>query len=164
MFALSRTLGLSILALFTATGVALSAETMMGARQTMHALTGHWTCITHDNHHKTSREVDTYSTYGTWLRVDATYPAQNGQPAATGINFFGYDAKHHRWIVGGFDTAGGYYISYSTSPSFNGSHWSGGYPMEGGSATVMMPNNNRYTIDSSGGGAMGVSHTVCTRS
>ncbi len=162
MLTLTRALTASILALFVATGIALSAVATK-QQQTLHAFVGRWTCISHFSRHKTFKEVDTYSPYGTWLRIDATYPAQNGQPAATGVSFFGYDANHHRWIIGGFDSTGGYYITYSTSPTFNGSHWSDGYPPNGGWANVTMPSNNRYTIDT-GGGEMGVSHTVCTRS
>lgn len=161
MLKLSSIMSASLLAALAASGVALSAG-MMGPQQTLHMLVGRWTCVTVDNHHKTFREIDNDSMYGPWLRMDAMYPAQNGQPAATGMTFMSYDAKHHRWIIGGFDTSGGYFISYSTSPSFNGSHWSDGYPATGGWANVSMPGNNRYTIDT-GGSSMGTTHTVCTR-
>ncbi len=145
---------------FASAAVAYAAG--MTPQQTVRAFVGTWTCVEHDSHHKTWRETDHDTMFGSWVRMDSMYPAQNGEAAATGIGFFGYDAKHHRWVVGNFDTSGGYSINVSTSPSFNNSHWVDGYPTGGGTATVMMPNATHYTIDSSG--SKGTSHTVCTKS
>lgn len=161
MTRLLRTAGAAILASAAVMAFAYSATTMT-PQQTTHALVGRWTCVTHDSKHRTWRETDTDSMFGSWVRVDSTYPAQNGQRAGTGVGFLGYDAKHHRWIVGSFDTSGDYGISYSNSHAFNGSHWANGYPATGGSTTVMMPNAHEFTVNTTAG-SMGSSHQVCTR-
>lgn len=85
----------------------------------MQSLVGTWNCISHGSDKKTYRETDTDAMYGNWLRIDASYPAQNGQPAGTGVTFFGYDSKNKRWVVTGVGTDGSYFTASSTSPAFN---------------------------------------------
>ena len=104
--------------------------------------------------------------WGTWLKDDSTYPAQNGQAAATGIGVLGYDAKHHRWYSDGEDTNGGYGSGYSNSAAFGGSKWHDGFPNNNGSASVSV-SKNQYAIESSGPNSNGksvTSHEVCTKS
>lgn len=136
-------------------------------QQTVSSLTGTWNCVTHDSMHKTWKETDVNAMFGSWLKSDTTYPAQNGQKAATATNFFGYDAKNKRFITMGVDTGGGYGTSYSTSATFDGAHWSNGYPVRPGTSITHMSNPNEYTVDYSGPGNSGkhiTSHAVCTRS
>jgi hypothetical protein len=112
------------------------------------------------------RSSDVYSMYGPWLRMNSTDPAQNGEKAYTRTGFFGYDAAHKRWIVTSVNTRGGYGISYSTSPSFNGASWSNGYPPEKGTATTHMTSSGSYTVDYSGQDDKGhaySSHQICTK-
>lgn len=154
----------------TAAAIVVSSQTASLAaspqQTTLQALVGHWTCVTHGSDGKTWRESDTYTMWGPWLKDDSTYPAQNGQAAATGSGVLGYDAKHHRWYGDGEDTNGGYGSGYSNSANFGGSKWQAGFPNTPGTSTVSL-SKNQYVIDSTGPndkGKMVTSHQVCTRS
>jgi hypothetical protein len=147
--------------------VPISAAAAMGSSQqaTVQSFVGTWNCVTHTSENKIYRETDTDTMFGNWLRIDTDYPAQNGQPGAKGVGFFGYDAKQGRWYVASVDTMGGYSSAYSTSKSLGGSKWHDGYPNNNGSATVSM-SKNQYTVDNKGAGMHGnvvTSHEVCTR-
>jgi hypothetical protein len=153
--------GAMVVSTLTATMAAASPQ-----QTELQSLVGHWTCVTHSSDGKTYKETDENAMWGTWVKVDSTYPAQNGQPAATGIGVIGYDAKHHRWFSDGFDTNGGYGSGYSNSATLAGSKWFDGYPNNNGGATVTM-SKNQYSVDSKGAGTNGkmtTSHQVCTRS
>jgi hypothetical protein len=135
-------------------------------QQTIEHLTGKWICITHDSSKKTWRATTTDTMYGPWLRLDARYPAQNGQPAGSAIKLLGYDSAARRWIVTSVDDSGGYYVMYSTSPSFDGSKWIDGYPVDKGTASIKVTTPNEYTFDAAkpdGHGHIVRSHTVCGR-
>jgi hypothetical protein len=133
---------------------------------TVQGLVGTWNCITHTSDHKTYRGTDVDTMYGRWLKIESAYPAQNGEPAGTAQIFFGYDSKHNRWIVGGVDTGGNYFMNYSNSTNFDGSQWHDGFPNQHGSAVVSLTPYTRYTVDSKGPneqGKMVTSHEVCTK-
>lgn len=135
-------------------------------QSTIQSFVGTWSCVTHSSDNKTYRETDTDAMYGNWLRIDAAYPAQNGQPAGTGVTFFGYDSKNKRWVVTGVGTDGSYFVSTSTSPAFNGSHWSDQYPADHGTAVLHMTQATQYSMDMQNPGAKGkmmTQHAVCTR-
>jgi hypothetical protein len=157
------------IAAFLAAAVASMQTTSFAAtpQQTaLQAMVGHWTCVTHGSDGKTWHEADTYSMWGPWLKDDATYPAQNGQAAATGIGVLGYDAKHHRWYSDGEDTNGQYGSGYSNSSSLGGSKWLDGFPNNNGAGTLSL-SKNQYVYDGKGPndkGKMITSHQVCTRS
>ncbi|HEV3195930.1 MAG TPA: hypothetical protein VGZ06_07300 [Candidatus Cybelea sp.] len=108
----------------------------------MHRLTGRYECRQRDSGGQTWRLLTVNRPYGSWLRLDATYPAQNGQPA------------------------GSYYTRYSTSRDFNGSQWIDGDPADGGKAVVKVISSAEYTFDfasPTGPGKTARSHTVCTK-
>ncbi len=166
MFSLRKRISIAA----TAGAIAVSLQTVSLAaspqQTTLQALVGHWTCVSHDSDGKTWHESDTYSTWGPWLKDDSTYPAQNGQAAATGMGVIGYDAKHHRWYNDGEDTNGEYGSGYSNSAGLGGSKWHDGFPNNNGSATISL-SKNQYVVDSSGPndkGKMTTSHQVCTKS
>jgi hypothetical protein len=147
--------------------VAISAATAAASPQqaTVQSFVGTWNCVTHTSDNKTYHETDTDTMFGNWLKIDSTYPAQGGQPAATGVGFFGYDAKQGRWYVTNIDTLGNYSSNYSTSKSLGGSSWHDGYPNNGGSATVSV-SKNQYAVDGKSAGPNGktmTTHEVCTR-
>jgi hypothetical protein len=165
MFAFLRRAGVAFVA--GAASILIAVPSFAGPAQqaTVKSLTGNWTCATHTSDGKTWKESDVNTMWGPWLKVSATYPAQNGQPASTGMTFFGYDDKHSRWVVTSIDTGGGYSSSYSTSSMWGGSKWHDGYPNNGGSATVSA-SKNQFVIDGSGTSDQGkamTSHQICTR-
>ena len=170
MFAILRRAGvvfIAVAAIVSSGAPSYAASAAASAQQaTVKSLTGNWTCVTHTSDGKTWHESDANTMWGTWLKVDATYPAQNGQPAGTGMTFFGYDAKHSRWIVTSVDTGGGYSSSYSNSPAWSGSKWHDGYPNNNGSGSVTA-SANQFVIDGSGPNDQGkvvTSHEVCSKS
>jgi hypothetical protein len=133
---------------------------------TVQGLVGNWSCISHSSDNKTYRATDVDTMYGKWLKIDSTYPAQNGEPAGTEQAFFGYDSKHGRWIVTGVSTSGEYFMNYSNSTNFNGSQWYDGFPNQHGSAVVGLTPYTRYTVDSKGPNEQGktiTTHEVCTK-
>jgi hypothetical protein len=133
---------------------------------TVRSLVGTWSCITHGSDKKTYRETDTDAMFGNWLRIDSAYPAQNGQPAGTGVTFFGYDAKNKRWVVTGVGTDGSYFMASSTSPAFDGAKFSDQYPNDHGTAVLHMSSSAQYSMDTQGPGSNGkmmTQHVVCTR-
>jgi hypothetical protein len=154
-----------IIAFGISTAMALSANSLTS--QQVHSLVGTWSCVTHDSQHKTYHETDVDSMDGPWLRMLTTYPPQNGQPAATGTGFFGYDSKHGRWIVTSVDTTGEYSITVSTSHTLNGSQWTDAYPVDNATATFRTVGSTEFTVDvraPDGHGNTVTSHQVCTRS
>jgi len=160
-------LAAAVLACGAAASIALAAGgMMMTPQQTIHNLVGTWNCVTHDSMHKTWHETDVSAMYGSWLRIDATYPAQNGQHAGTGVAFFGYDSHRGRWLITSVDTLNDYSTGYSTAHAFNGALWHDAYPADGGTATTHTASANQYSVDSSGPDGHGhtvTSHQVCTR-
>jgi hypothetical protein len=133
---------------------------------TIAGFVGTWNCTTHGSDNKTYHETDADAMYGNWLRIDASYPAQNGQPASTSVTFFGYDAKHTRWIVTGVGTDGSYFTSVSMSPTFNGSKWTNQYPADHGTAVIHMTQATQYSMDTQGPspqGKMMTQHAVCVK-
>lgn len=144
-----------------------SSAGSMTPAQTMHALLGHWTCVTQDSTHHTTRETDTYQMWGAWLHDASSFPAQNGSPAGQGESFIRYDSSAGRWVITGVDTMGVYFTASSSSHTFNGSHWVDNYPADGGWANLHMTSANQVILDSSGPDGHGhtvTSHQVCTRS
>lgn len=154
---------IGIFALLTS-AAALSATSSQQA--TLRSFVGSWTCLTHSSDNMTFHESDVDTMYGNWLKVDSEYPAQNGQPAGTGVTFFGYDPKNKRWIVTGVGNEGSYFTAYSNSPNYDGAKWIDAYPNDHGTAIVHVTSNNRYTLDTTAPGAAGktmTQHAVCTR-
>lgn len=144
---------------------ALSAGTMT-SQQTMHALVGTWSCITHDSSHKTWHETDVYSMWGAWLRDDTRFPAQNGEPGGTGISFTRYDSHAGKWVITGADTGGTLFTATSSNHAFDGSRWVDVYPADNGWANLHMPSSHEVVIDSGtpdGHGHTMTDHDVCTR-
>ncbi len=149
-----------------ALGVAAVARASSPQQSTVTGFVGTWTCITHSSDGKTYHETDVDTLYGNWLRIDASYPAQAGQAAGTGTTFFGYDAKHARWIVTGVGTDGSYFTAMSTSPAFDGSKWADQYPNDHGTAVLHMTKTTQYSMDQQGPGPSGkvvTQHGVCTK-
>ena len=132
---------------------------------TLQAMTGNWTCVTHDSSGKTWNETDVGTMWGSWLKTESTFPAQNGQPAGSGLTFLGYDAANRRWYVSFLNTAGEYGSAYSTSKTWGGSKWQDGYPNNHGSSSITA-SKNQFSIDTKMAGANGktmTSHEVCTK-
>jgi hypothetical protein len=155
---------IAICALASSAGFASAATSSQQA--TVQGLVGNWTCITHESDNKTFRESDIDTMYGNWIRVNSSYPAQNGQPAGTGATFLGYDARNKRWIVTGVGTEGSYFTAYSNSPNYDGSKWVDAYPNDHGTALVHVISSTQYSLDTTNPGAQGktvTAHTVCTR-
>ena len=152
-------------AAFVSTFATASATPTMQA-STLQGIAGTWTCITQAGG-KTYHETDVDSMYGKWLKIESTYPAQNGDPASTGMTFLGYDSKRGHWVVTGLGADGSYFTATSTSPKYDGSTWTDAFPADHGTAVIHMPSNARYTLDASQPGDKGkmeTSHSVCTRS
>ena len=145
------------------------APTVAGAaspqQATINGFVGTWNCITHSSENKTYHETDVDTMYGNWLRVDATYPAQNGAPAGTGVTFLGYDSKHGMWVVTGVGTDGSYFMSTSKSAAFNGSKWMDQYPNDRGTAVLHMTRSTQYSMDMTSpmGRKPVTQHAVCTK-
>jgi hypothetical protein len=155
--------GIAVFALFVAPS-SLSAAAPQQA--TVEGLVGSWSCVSHTSDNKTYRGSDVDTMYGKWLKINSTFPAQNGEPAGTEQAFFGYDSKHGRWIVTGVGTGGDYFMNYSNSSNFDGSQWYDGFPNNHGSAVAHLTAYTRYTVDSKGPNAQGkivTEHEVCTR-
>ncbi|MBV9056646.1 MAG: hypothetical protein JO078_03150 [Candidatus Eremiobacteraeota bacterium] len=146
---------------------ALRAAAASSPQQTtIRGFVGSWTCVTHSSDNKTYRETDTDTMYGDWLRVNSSYPAQNGAPASTGTTFLGYDSKKKQWVATGVGTDGSYFTAVSTSPQFNDSHWSDQYPADHGTAVLRMTQSTQYSMDTqtpNGKGKMMTDHEVCVR-
>lgn len=160
-----RSLVASLVVFGAATALACAAGPMT-AQQTLHNLIGSWSCTGHDSMHHTWRESDTYTMWGMWLRGDSSYPAQNGEPAGTGISLVRYDSHAGHWLIVGADTGGTAFTATSSSHAFDGSHWVDAYPADNGWANIHVNGMNAWTIDSSGPDGHGhtvVSHEVCTR-
>ncbi|HTX58720.1 MAG TPA: hypothetical protein VMH02_03510 [Verrucomicrobiae bacterium] len=165
MTTLSRCVSLAVAAAAIAFPSAASVAAASPQQATVQSLVGNWSCVTHTSDNKTYHETDVNSTFGPWLKISAAYPAQEGQPAASGLSFFGYDSKHARWYITSVDTMGGYGSSYSNSKSFGGSQWHDGYPDNNGSAAITA-SKNQFVVDGKGPNAQGktvTSHEICTR-
>jgi hypothetical protein len=134
--------------------------------QTIHEMVGNWSCVTSDANHKTWHVVAKYAMFGPWLRMNAEYPAQNGQRSGSIVKYFGYDSDQGRWIVTSVDTSGEFYVIDSKSKTFDGSQWEDTYPADTGTAAVKVQNADEYTFDARipiGGGHDYRSHTICRR-
>jgi hypothetical protein len=165
MIASFRYAGAVAIAVFALVAISVAVATASPQQMTVQSFVGTWNCVTHTGDNKTYHETDTDSMWGNWLKISSTYPAQGGQPAATGMGIFGYDGKQGRWYVASADTLGNYSSNYSTSKSLGGSTWHDGYPNNGGTATVSM-SKNQYVVDGKGPGPNGkmmTTHQVCTR-
>ena len=137
-------------------------------QQDMHRLTGRYECRQRDSGGQTWRlPSPSMDRSGSWLRLDATYPAQNGQPAGTAITFVGFDAAAKRWSIVSVSADGSYYTRYSTSRDFNGCRsGSTATSADGGKAVVKVISSGEYTFDfasPTGPGKTARSHTVCTK-
>lgn len=140
--------------------------TGMSPREEVHSLAGRFECITKDSQNQIWRVSTVNKPYGAWLRLDARYPAQNGQPAGTAITLVGFDNSEKRWNIVSVDGDGTYYTRYSTSHHFDGSQWVDGFPADGGRAVVRITSSAEYTFDlttPTGSGKTSRSHTVCMR-
>jgi hypothetical protein len=171
MIGLLRHFGMTVIASFALFSIAptsapaASMSSMMTPQTTLNSFVGGWSCTTHTSDNKTYHESDVDTMYGKWIKISASFPAQEGQAAATGTAFLGYDAKMVRWYFTNVDTLGNYGSAYSTSKNFGGSTWHDGYPDNHGSATISW-SKNQYTVDGKGPnekGQMTTSHEVCTR-
>jgi hypothetical protein len=152
---------LGLLSISPALGAASSPQ-----QATVESFVGTWACITHSSENKTYRETDVDSMYGNWLRINSSYPAQNGAPAGTGVTFFGYDAKNKHWVVTGVGTDGSYFIATSSSPEFNGSKFMDQYPSDHGTTVLHMTKSTEYSMDTQAPNDKGktmTQHAVCTR-
>jgi hypothetical protein len=106
----------------------------MSPQQEVHSLSDRFECITRDSQSQTWRLLTVNKPFGAWLRLDAMYPAQHGQPAGSAITLVGFDKSTKRWNIVSVDGDGTYYTRYSTSRDFNGSRWIDGDPADGGRA------------------------------
>ncbi len=172
MIGFLRHFGVTAIASFALFSVATSTapaasmmSSMMTPQATVASFVGTWSCVTHTSDNKTYHETDVDTTYGKWLKISFSSPAQTGQPASMGTAFLGYDSKMGRWYFTNVDTLGNYGSAYSTSKNFGGSTWHDGYPDNHGSATISW-SKNQYTVDGKGPnekGQMTTSHEVCTK-
>ncbi len=133
---------------------------------TLQNLAGTWSCVTQTSDNKTLRETDVDAMYGNWLRSNATYLGDSGQPAGTSTTFIGYDAKKALWVVTGVGTDGTYFTATSSSPNFHGSTWTDVFPDDHGGTVIHLTPYTQYSMDSHGPdptGKMSTNHTVCTK-
>jgi hypothetical protein len=165
-----QTFRIVIAAAITVFGLVAVAPAMAAAssaqQATVKGFVGTWTCVTHSSDSKTYRETDVDTMFGDWVRVESTYPAQNGGPAGSGVTFLGYDSKHARWIVTGVGTDGSYFTSVSMSPAFDGSKWTDQYPNDHGTAVLHMTKATEYTMDTqmpNPQGKMMTQHAICIK-
>lgn len=102
--------------------------------------------------------------WGVWVRADTTFPTQGGQPADVSSTFVGYDSDAKQWNIISIDRAGSYYTRMSKSPAFSGSHWTDGYPADGGQAVITVtPKQYSFDLTTPGTDGPHISHTVCSR-
>lgn len=107
-------------------------------------------------------EHDVNTMYGSWLKTDATYSG-----GRTGVNYIGYDAKNHRFVILSLDERGSYGVASAGGPTLNGSNWHDVYPSDGGSGVLHLTNANHYSFDGTfpdGHGKMVSSRASCSRS
>jgi hypothetical protein len=155
------------------TGIAAFAVTLTVAwaaaspqQTTLQSFVGTWKCVTHGSDNKSFNETDTDTMFGDWLKIESSYAAQAGQPAASGVSYAGYDAKRHHWIVTGVGTDNSYFTAISSSPTWDGAKWTDAYPADHGTAVTHGPSGGKYTLVSSGPGPTGKMMTytsVCTK-
>lgn len=129
------------------------------------AIVGSYNCVTHASDGLTWHFQSVNQPWGSWVRADTTFAPQNGRPRDSGSTFVGFDSNAKQWNIVAIDRGGSYYTRYSKSPSFDGSHWSDGYPADGARATIGVTAAG-YTFDLATPpehGRSGWSHTVCTR-
>jgi hypothetical protein len=107
------------------------------------------------------------ASYGTWLRLEAAYPAQNGSPSGKATTFLGRDVKARRWEIVAVRDNGSYYTRYSDSADLNGSRWIDERPADGARAVIVVLSERQYrfdlTVPGSNGGAASSSKTLCSR-
>lgn len=70
----------------------------------------------------------------------------NGQPGGDESFYAGYDLRNARWVLVSIGSTGTYDIATSSSPHFNGSRWTGGYPAGSGTSTFTENSPSQYTI------------------
>jgi hypothetical protein len=134
--------------------------------QAVQLLAGTYQCVDRESTGRTWKFTSVNDTFGTWLRVHATYPPQNGSAADKKTVFVGYDSSDKRWNIVGVDVDGSYYTRSSRSSTFDGSRWTDDYPGDGGKAVVRTFGSARYTFDftlPTAKGSSVESHVVCTR-
>lgn len=130
------------------------------------AIVGTFNCTTHDSAGAVWHFHSVNKAWGKWVRADTTFPPQHGQPADTASTFVGFDAQTQRWNIVSIDTDGSYYTRYSTSKTFDGSHWLDGYPADGAKALIRVQGRQQYTFELMSPGKKGrieTSDTTCKR-
>jgi hypothetical protein len=157
-------LGIAVVAFAAVWASAPAASSPQQA--TVQGLVGTWSCITHTADNKTYHETDVDTMFGKWLKISASYSAQNGGTAGNGVTFVSYDTKTRRWIVTGASTDGAYFMATSASPNFDGSKWTDQYPNDHGTAVLHLTPYTKYTMEMTGPnekGKMTTSRAVCTK-
>lgn len=149
-----------------AASLATASAAMSPQQTTLQSFVGTWKCVTRGSDNKAFDETDTDTMYGNWLKIEAAYPAQAGQPAITSTSYAGYDAKRHHWIITGVGTDNSYFTATSTSSTWDGAKWTDVYPVDHGTAVTHGPSGGKYTLVSSGPGPSGKMMTytsACTK-
>jgi hypothetical protein len=129
------------------------------------SIAGTFNCVTHTNDGTIWRFHSVNHPWGAWVRADTTFAPQNGLPAQVSSTFVGFDAAAKQWNIVSIDRAGSYYTRYSSSPAFNGSQWTDGYPADGAHAMIHVT-PQQYTFDfraAPKNGKSDASRTICTR-
>jgi hypothetical protein len=120
------------------------AVTAATTAQQAHGLAGTFACVTRDTNRTIWRFTTRNEPFGAWLRLRASFSAQNGLSPRSADTYLGYDADDDRWSIVSLSSSGTYYTRYSTSPSLNGSHWIDDRPADGGTALIETPNGSEY--------------------
>jgi hypothetical protein len=153
-------------AVFCITCSAAAAPGATTAALPVHSLVGTYHCVDRESTGRKWKFTSVNDAFGTWLRVHATYPPQNGAASDTKTVFVGYDSSDKRWNIIGVDVDGSYYTRSSRSAAFDGSQWQDDHPRDGGKAIVRTFGSARYTFDFSlptANGSSVRSYVVCTR-
>jgi hypothetical protein len=132
----------------------------------MHSMVGNFSCVTR----AASGPAWHFSTvnvlYGSWLRLDATYPAQNGTAQMRAVTFTGFDQSLGHWEIISIHDNGTFYSRRSDSKAFGRSEWIDDNPPDGARAQLKVVSDTWYSFDLTVPGAHGsaaASHTSCTR-
>src|SRR5579862_4491223 len=96
---------------------------------------GNWACVLKSGS-ATYASSASNSVWGSWIKEEITFPAQNGAPASVGTGYLGYDAQLHRWIYAEIDSVGEYFITKSQSPRLRDSSWTSAFPTTGDTTTI----------------------------
>jgi hypothetical protein len=129
-------------------------------------IVGRYACETREAGQPVIRFSSVNTGWGAWLRADTTFRMPNGKPPDIATTYVGFDPSAKQWSIIAIDKDGSYYTRHSTSPYFNGSHWTDNFPADGGTALITVSASRNYTFDFTGAAVKGKierSHTVCTR-